>query len=208
MTHGITFISRLQLWTQPVWFVLNLVPILAVLITHPEWLHGWVGFGGHGHRISGFDLAGFGAAASILFAMITQTAEQVDFIRFLPPRETIGARRWWTALLLGGPGWIVIDVVKLLAGSLLAYVALHSGLVPDQAVQPAQMYRLAFATFTSSGRGYRGSPARWSSSRRSRSTSPTPMPGRWRGRTSSRASPIAIRGASCGSSSTSSSRCC
>ena len=150
VTHGITFISRLQLWTQPVWFVLNLVPILAVLIKHPEWLHGWVSFGGR-HRVSGFDLAGFGAAASILFAMITQTAEQVDFIRFLPPRETIGARQWWTALLLGGPGWIVIDVVKLLAGSLLAYVALHSGLVPDQAVQPAQMYRLAFATFTSPG---------------------------------------------------------
>ena len=150
VTHGITFISRLQLWTQPVWFVLNLVPIIAVLVTHPEWLHGWVSFGGR-HRVSGFDLAGFGAAASILFAMITQTAEQVDFIRFLPPRETIGARRWWTALLLGGPGWIVIDVVKLLAGSLLAYVALHSGLVPDQAVQPAQMYRLAFATFTSPG---------------------------------------------------------
>ncbi len=151
VTHGITFISRLQLWTQPVWFVLNLVPILAVLITHPEWLHGWAGFGGHGHRVSGFDLAGFGAAASILFAMITQTAEQVDFIRFLPPRESIGARQWWTALLLGGPGWIVIDVVKLLAGSLLAYVALHAGLVPDQAVQPAQMYRLAFGTIASPG---------------------------------------------------------
>jgi signal transduction histidine kinase/CheY-like chemotaxis protein/purine-cytosine permease-like protein len=149
VTHGITFISRLQLWTQPVWFVLNLVPILAVLITHPEWLHGWAGFGGQGHRASGFDLAGFGAAASILFAMITQTAEQVDFIRFLPPRESIGARPWWTALLLGGPGWIVIDVVKLLAGSLLAYVALHSGLIADQAVQPAQMYRIAFGTITS-----------------------------------------------------------
>jgi signal transduction histidine kinase/purine-cytosine permease-like protein/FixJ family two-component response regulator len=156
VTHGITFISRLQLWTQPVWFVLNLVPILAVLITHPEWLHGWAAFGGHGRHMlgssrGGFDLAGFGAAASILFAMITQTAEQVDFIRFLPPRETIGARRWWTALLLGGPGWIAIDIVKLLAGSLLAYVALHSGLVPDQAVQPAQMYRLAFGTIATPG---------------------------------------------------------
>ena len=125
VTHGITFISRFQLWTQPIWFVLNLVPILAVLITHPEWLHGWARFGGEHGRPSGFDIAGFGAAASILFAMITQTAEQVDFIRFLPPRESIGFRRWWTALLLGGPGWIAIDVIKLLAGSLLAYVALQ-----------------------------------------------------------------------------------
>ncbi|WP_284944334.1 hybrid sensor histidine kinase/response regulator [Acidisoma cladoniae] len=149
VTHGITFISRLQLWTQPVWFLLNLVPIVAALVTHPEWLRGWVGYAGQNGRYVGFSLTAFGAAASILFALITQTAEQVDFIRFLPPRAAIGGRQWWTALLLGGPGWIVIDIVKLLAGSLLAYAALRSGLLPDQAVQPAQMYRLAFGTITS-----------------------------------------------------------
>ena len=149
VTHGITFISRFQLWTQPVWFILNLVPIVAVLVTHPEWLPGWTRFHGLHRATVGFDLAGFGAAASILFAMITQTAEQVDFIRFLPPQAAIGARRWWTALILGGPGWIAIDVIKLLAGSLLAYVALQSGLLADQAVQPAQMYRLAFQTIAS-----------------------------------------------------------
>ena len=149
VTHGITFISRFQLWTQPIWFVLNLVPILAVLVMHPEWLPGWTRFGGEHARATGFDLAGFGAAASILFAMITQTAEQVDFIRFLPPQAAIGTRRWWTALILGGPGWIAIDVIKLLAGSLLAYAALQSGLLPDQAVQPAQMYRIAFETIAS-----------------------------------------------------------
>ncbi|MCB8878884.1 response regulator [Acidisoma cellulosilytica] len=149
VTHGITFISRFQLWTQPIWFVLNLVPILAVLVMHPEWLPGWTRFGGEHARATGFDLAGFGAAASILFAMITQTAEQVDFIRFLPPQSAIGTRRWWTALILGGPGWIAIDVIKLLAGSLLAYAALQSGMLPDQAVQPAQMYRLAFETIAS-----------------------------------------------------------
>ncbi|GAB0119244.1 hybrid sensor histidine kinase/response regulator [Acidisoma sp. 7E03] len=148
VTHGITFISRFQLWTQPVWFILNLVPIVAVLATHPDWLPGWTRFtGAAGH--AGFSLVSFGAAASILFAMITQTAEQVDFIRFLPPRSAIGGRRWWTALLLGGPGWIAIDVIKLLAGSLLAYVALQSGLGVQDAVQPAAMYHIAFGTILS-----------------------------------------------------------
>ena len=150
VTHGITAISRFQLWTQPLWFILNLVPLAAVLITHPEWLPAWTRFVAPGqHR--GFDLAGFGAAASILFAMITQTAEQVDFIRFMPPRAAIGGRRWWLALLLGGPGWIAIDVIKLLAGSLLATVALAGGLAASEAVQPAEMYRIAFATITSPG---------------------------------------------------------
>ncbi len=148
VTHGITFISRFQLWTQPVWFVLNLVPIAAVLVLRPDWLGGWTGYRGT-QGSSGFDLASFGAAASILFALITQTAEQVDFIRFMPPREHLGRARWWSALLLGGPGWIAIDIVKLLAGSLLAYAGLRSGLVPDRAVQPAEMYRLAFGTLTS-----------------------------------------------------------
>ncbi|GAB0112648.1 hybrid sensor histidine kinase/response regulator [Acidisoma sp. C75] len=148
VTHGITAISRFQLWTQPIWFLLNLIPIAAILITHPEWLPAWTRFVAPGHR-AGFDLAGFGAAASILFAMITQTAEQVDFIRFLPPEAAIGARRWWTALILGGPGWIAIDIVKLLAGSLLASVALGAGVAGADAVQPAVMYRIAFATIAS-----------------------------------------------------------
>ncbi|HTI03150.1 MAG TPA: ATP-binding protein, partial [Acidisoma sp.] len=46
-------------------------------------------------------------------------------------------------------GWIAIDVIKLLAGSLLAYAALQSGIVSDEAVQPAAMYRLAFGTIAS-----------------------------------------------------------
>jgi signal transduction histidine kinase/CheY-like chemotaxis protein/purine-cytosine permease-like protein len=150
VTHGVTAISRFQLWTQPLWFILNLVPIAAVLITHPQWLPAWTRFAAPGAHV-GFSLAGFGAAASVLFAMITQTAEQVDFIRFLPQQSAIGGRRWWTALILGGPGWIAIDIVKLLAGSLLATVALGSGLGPGDAVQPANMYRIAFETISSSG---------------------------------------------------------
>ena len=30
VTHGITFISRLQLWTQPVWIVLHLIPFVFI----------------------------------------------------------------------------------------------------------------------------------------------------------------------------------
>jgi signal transduction histidine kinase/CheY-like chemotaxis protein len=85
-----------------------------------------------------------------MFALITQTAEQVDFIRFLPPRARTRPMIWWGALLAGGPGWVVIDVFKLLAGSLLAYGAMQLGLAPALAVQPSQMYLLAFGHAVSS----------------------------------------------------------
>ena len=145
VTHGVTFIARLQLVTQPVWLLLNLVPLVGMLIANPGWLHGWSRFGGS--EAAALDPRAIGAAASIMFVLISQTAEQVDFIRFMPPARHRGDARWWGAVLLGGPGWILPDAVKLLAGSLLAWAGLHAGLAAADAVQPSQMYRLAYETF-------------------------------------------------------------
>ncbi len=145
VTYGITFISRFQTWTQPVWLTLNLVALVATGVAHRDWLSGWTSYAGAAPAgAAGFDLLRFGACASILLALIAQTAEQVDYLRFLPPRSAIGARAWWAALLAGGPGWIVIDVFKLLAGSFLAYCALRSGATAATAIRPAQMYLMAF----------------------------------------------------------------
>jgi signal transduction histidine kinase/CheY-like chemotaxis protein/purine-cytosine permease-like protein len=145
VTHGITLISRFQLWTQPVWLVLNLVALSAVLAAHPDWVAGWTGYEGAGPTATGrFNPLYFGACASILLALISQTAEQVDYLRFMPPRTAQNRVAWWTALLAGGPGWIVFDVFKLLAGSFLAYGAARLGVSAAAAVRPAQMYLMAF----------------------------------------------------------------
>ena len=147
VTHGITLISRFQLWTQPVWLVLNVVALVAVVAAHPDWLGGWQHYAGTGATATTrFDPLYFGACASILLALITQTAEQVDYLRFLPPPRAGRRGIWWTALLAGGPGWIVFDVVKLLAGSFLAYGAIRSGMDAEAAVRPAAMYLMAFGT--------------------------------------------------------------
>ncbi|MBO1078402.1 ATP-binding protein [Roseomonas haemaphysalidis] len=149
VTHGITFISRVQTWTQPVWLLLNLAPLVALVLAHPDWISGWTQYAGT-RGTGSFDWLAFGAATSVLFALITQTGEQVDYIRFLPPRQTQKPWVWWGALLAGGPGWIAFDVLKLLAGSFLAYAALQAGLSLAQAVQPAEMYRLAFGALIGS----------------------------------------------------------
>ena len=148
VTHGITWISRFQLWTQPIWLVLNVIALAACVTAHPEWLPGWTQYAGTGvhasNAINTFDPLAFGACASILLALISQTAEQVDYLRFLPPRSRTGSVMWWTALVAGGPGWVVFDVFKLLAGSFLAYGAIKLGTRVEQAMQPSQMYLMAF----------------------------------------------------------------
>ncbi len=147
VTHGITFISRVQLWSQPVWLALQLLPFAAIAITAPHAFELWSAFQGlaPGAKAGPLHVTPFGAAASVTFALIAQIGEQADYLRFLPPRVT-GTRNvgWWAALLAGGPGWIVIGVLKLLAGSFLASLAVAEGIAPRVAVLPTEMYRVAF----------------------------------------------------------------
>ncbi len=139
VTHGFTFISRFQFWSQPLWLFLHLLPFIAIAISSHGDAAGWYSFG------PGLDPLRFGAAGSVVFSLIAQIGEQVDFLRFLPPEPRGKGRvRWWLALLAGGPGWIVPGMLKLLAGSFLATLALHHGLSPALAAQPVGMYRIAF----------------------------------------------------------------
>ena len=144
VTYGIAWISRFQLWTQPLWIILNLLPIGFIAASDWSAVRDWTSFSGIAATTGGFDLLKFGGAASVMLALMPQIGEQVDVLRFLPAGKP-GGERWWTAsLLAAGPGWIVLGGPKLLFGSLLAYLCLKAGVPPDHAAEPAQMYRLAF----------------------------------------------------------------
>ena len=145
-THGITFISRVQLWSQPVWIVLQILPFIVVALSGAGAFHDWTAYPGTAPGADGgFHLILFGAASSVVFSLVAQVGEQVDYLRFLPAREPGRARvGWWAAMLAGGPGWIVIGALKLLAGSFLATLAVAEGVAPMLARQPNTMYEIAF----------------------------------------------------------------
>ena len=128
VTHGITLISRFQLWTQPVWIVLHILPFAAIAWANPHSFSEWTKFAGeHGNPNGHLDLLLFGTAASVVFSLVAQIGEQVDFLRFLPRDRRTSRTSWWIALLSAGPGWIILGALKLLAGSFLAYFALSHG---------------------------------------------------------------------------------
>jgi signal transduction histidine kinase/ActR/RegA family two-component response regulator len=143
--YGITFISRMQLATQGAWLVLQFLPLVYVATRGQAALAQWTAF-------TGFDTGrganpafmAFGISASMLLSLLPQIGEQVDYLRFLPERNRGNAVGWWTALLVSGPGWVVIGAFKLLAGSFLAVLALRHGVAPAQAGQPSAMYYVAY----------------------------------------------------------------
>ncbi|MEO9731662.1 MULTISPECIES: ATP-binding protein [Alphaproteobacteria] len=150
VVYGITLISRLQIYTQPVWIVLQLLPFAFLAWQGLAPLEDWQNFSGRfGDEGGRFDLLLFGAASAVLFSLIAQIGEQVDFLRFLPRKRQGRKLKWWLAMLAAGPGWIVIGTIKLLFGSFLVVVALQSGLSPDKAVEPTHMYLVAFTRATS-----------------------------------------------------------
>ena len=145
VTYGITLISRFQLWTQPLWIVLHVLPFAAIAYANPHSFTEWTTFAGeHGNASGHLDLLLFGTAASVVFSLVAQIGEQVDFLRFLPRDRRTSKTAWWIALLSAGPGWIILGALKLLAGSFLAFFALGHGISEEHAAEPAYMYLQAF----------------------------------------------------------------
>jgi signal transduction histidine kinase/CheY-like chemotaxis protein/purine-cytosine permease-like protein len=144
VTFGITTISRLQMWTQPVWLLLLVLPYLAVAYKEPEALmtlqtYFWIAGSGQG-----FDWLLFGSGTTIAFSLVAQVGEQVDFLRFMPELTEQNKIRWWTATILGGPGWILFGLMRQLGGALLAHLAIRHGISELHAHEPTQMYLVAY----------------------------------------------------------------
>jgi signal transduction histidine kinase/CheY-like chemotaxis protein/purine-cytosine permease-like protein len=156
VTHGVTTISRLQVWTQPLWLAMLIVPFIYVLQQHPTVLADIWHFGGianeGGNEVvqpAGFDLMKFGAAMTVGIALITQMGEQADYLRFMPERQRGNRFAWWAGVVIGGPGWVIPGVLKMLAGCLLAYLAIGYAVPVARAVDPTQMYLVAYGAMTS-----------------------------------------------------------
>ena len=144
VTHGVSAISRLQVWTQPLWLLLLVVPYVAVFMQDPGALAGVLHYKGERGNTDGFYLPLFGAALTVGIALMTQMGEQADYLRFMPERTPANRWRWWLGVLVGGPGWVVPGVLKMLGGALLAYLAISHAVPIDRAVDPNQMYLAAY----------------------------------------------------------------
>lgn len=145
VTHGVTAISKLQAWTQPLWLFLLVLPYAFLFIEEPQALAGLWQYGGtHGGGAS-FNPHLFGAALTVGIALVTQMAEQVDYLRFMPEKTPANRRRWWLGVIIGGPGWVVPGILKMLGGALLAWLALRNAVPAAKAVDPNQMYLIGFS---------------------------------------------------------------
>src|SRR4051795_12704161 len=137
--YGMKALSTLQVWTTPLWLVLMVIPFAYLVISHPESVDDFFAYRGE----DGVDpsVGSVLLAAGVCLSLIAQIAEQIDYLRFMPPRTPENARRWWTAMLLAGPGWVVFGAAKQVIGLFLAvYVIANVADGASVANQPVHQF--------------------------------------------------------------------
>ncbi|GAA1598375.1 MULTISPECIES: purine-cytosine permease family protein [Kribbella] len=112
--YGMKVLSTLQVWTTPLWLILMVLPFCYLLVSHPSSVSTFFSYGPHA------DFGSMLLAAGVCLSLIAQIAEQIDYLRFMPPKTPENSRRWWTAVLLAGPGWVIFGALKQVIGLFLA----------------------------------------------------------------------------------------
>lgn len=130
--YGMKVLSTLQVWTTPLWLLLMVVPFAYLVLANPDSVgtfFAYTGADGSGAQVSA---AAVLLAAGVCLSLMAQIAEQIDYLRFMPPRTEENKRRWWTAVVMAGPGWVVFGAIKQAVGLFLA-VYLIASLDPQAA---------------------------------------------------------------------------
>ena len=137
---GMRALERLHFWTTPLWLVLALLPFAWVVISQPSAVEGFWSFAGRSDGT--VSLSAVASSAAVCFALTPQLAEQIDYIRVMPPLTRANRRSWWTAFVFSGPGWVIFSGTKQIIGIFLA-VYLITKIDPsidDDAVEPVKQF--------------------------------------------------------------------
>jgi purine-cytosine permease-like protein len=140
VVYGMRALERLQFWTTPLWLALALLPLIWVVLTQPDAVTEFMRFTGASDGTVSFGAVV--ASAAVCFALTPQLAEQIDYIRVMPPRTRSNSRSWWVAFVFSGPGWVIFSGTKQVIGLFLA-VYLVTKVNPSigaHAVEPVKQF--------------------------------------------------------------------
>ncbi|MGR3867500.1 purine-cytosine permease family protein [Streptomyces graminifolii] len=140
--YGMKALSKLQVWTTPVWLLLMIAPLAYLISTDPGTVDRFLNYAGTDGD-GGVNTASVLLGAGVCLSLIAQIGEQIDYLRFMPPKTEANKRSWWTAVVMAGPGWVVLGALKQTIGVFLAvYILAKVG--PDVAPEPIQQFKGAF----------------------------------------------------------------
>ncbi|GAA5164336.1 MULTISPECIES: purine-cytosine permease family protein [Amycolatopsis] len=137
VVYGMKALAKLQSWTNPLWILLMVAPLVFLVVKDPDSVQRWLSHG------SGVSTAAVMLGAGVCLSLMGQIGEQIDYLRFMPPRTAENRRAWWTSVVLAGPGWVVFGAVKQAIGVFMAVYVLDA-VGSAAAVEPIEQFTGVF----------------------------------------------------------------
>ncbi|MFD7913663.1 purine-cytosine permease family protein [Streptomyces sp. NPDC059752] len=142
VVYGMKALSKLQVWTTPIWLLLMVGPLVYLVAEDPGTVDRFLAYPGTDGDGT-VNTASVMLGAGVCLSLIAQIGEQIDYLRFMPPKTEANKRSWWTAVIMAGPGWVVLGALKQAIGVFLA-VHIIAEVGPAAAPEPIQQFRSAF----------------------------------------------------------------
>ncbi|MHA3080325.1 purine-cytosine permease family protein [Acinetobacter sp. ANC 5383] len=140
--YGMKALSKLQVWTTPVWLILMVGPVAYLINKEPNLVGQFAQFTGH-DGFAPMDMAAIMLGAGVCLSLIMQIGEQIDYLRFMPAKTKANSKQWWAAVISAGPGWVILGAIKQVIGAFLGFYLLTK--VPGvNTTEPVQQFNAAF----------------------------------------------------------------
>lgn len=140
--YGMKALTKLQVWTTPIWLILMIAPVAYLMLQQPQLVQQWTQYQGNG-GFNQFSFAAVMLGAGVALALIAQIGEQIDYLRFMPAKTKENNKEWWISVISAGPGWVILGAIKQIIGAFLGFYLLIS--VPGvNATEPVQQFVSTF----------------------------------------------------------------
>ncbi len=140
--YGMKALTKLQVWTTPIWLILMFCPVLYLFYQEPTLVSQFTQYTGQSNYMP-MDLAAIMLGAGICLALIMQIGEQIDYLRFMPAKTKQNSKTWWIAVISAGPGWVILGAIKQIIGAFLGFYLLTK-LPGVNAAEPVQQFNAVF----------------------------------------------------------------
>ena len=115
------------------------LPLIVLVVQDPSSIDNFLSYQGNGP--GGASFASMMLAAGVCLSLTAQIAENIDYIRFMPPKTEENKTRWWFSVILAGPGWVIFGAAKQIIGVFLAvYVMALLGGNQTDAAEPVHQF--------------------------------------------------------------------
>ena len=124
--YGMRTLATLQMWTTPLWLIMMVVPMVHIIRVHPDAPERFMAYPGVSHSENIVQGSSVCMSMGVCLSLICQIAEQIDYLRFMPPKTKENSFQWWSAMILGGPGWVIFGAAKQIVGMFIAVFILNT----------------------------------------------------------------------------------